>query len=185
MSGPRGPRGRHRHYGRGPWAFGGPGPGRGPRARRGDVRAGILALLAEEPRNGYQIITELEQRSGGVWRPSPGSIYPALAQLVDEGLVDEVELEGRRAFRLTDAGHHVAEERSGERAPWETVGDSVPGGVSELRDLTWQLGAALMQVAHSGSEAQIARAKEIVAEARRSVYRILADGEEGEAEAGK
>jgi DNA-binding PadR family transcriptional regulator len=174
-------RGRHSRHGSpgGPFAFGGPGPGpgpgRGPRARRGDVRAGILALLAEEPRNGYQIIQELESRSGGVWRPSPGSIYPALAQLEDEGLVSTTEVEGRRAYALTDAGRKAATEREDDRAPWDTLSDSVSTGVTELRDITWQLGAALMQLAHAGTEAQISEAKRIVSDARKAIYRILAE----------
>src|SRR5688500_2490305 len=98
--------GRHhhhrRHHGRGFWP-GGP-PGRGPRRRRGDVRAALLALLAEEPRNGYQLMQEIENRSEGVWRPSPGSVYPALQQLEDEGLIRSEESDGRKVFRLTEAG---------------------------------------------------------------------------------
>jgi len=179
MTGPRGHR-RNRSYARwggGPFAFGPPGPRFGPRARRGDIRAAILALLAEEPRNGYQIIQELEQRSDGIWRPSPGAVYPALSQLEDEGLVRTIEVDGRRAFELSDAGRAAASAREGERAPWETVGDSVADGVTELRDLAFQLGAALMQVAHSGSEENLARAREIVSEARRSVYRLLSEDE--------
>src|SRR5215207_10320767 len=89
-------RGRHRGGPRG--GFPGFGPPRGPRARRGDVRAALLLLLAEEPRNGYQLMQEIERRSDGVWRPSPGSVYPALQQLEDEGLVHAVEFEGKRAY---------------------------------------------------------------------------------------
>ena len=114
-----GGRGRHRHgppFGRGgPFgAFFGDGHGgfpRGPRARRGDVRAAALLLLAEEPRNGYQIMQEIEKRSGGVWRPSPGSVYPALAQLEDEGLIRVDEQEGRRSYTLTDIGHAYVQVR--------------------------------------------------------------------------
>src|SRR5215218_4893726 len=110
----RGPRGRGpgpRRGGRhgGPqFGFPGFGPPRGPRARRGDVRAALLVLLGEEPRNGYQLMQEIEQRSDGVWRPSPGSVYPALQQLEDEGLVRVAPGEGRKAFELTDEGRaHV------------------------------------------------------------------------------
>ena len=101
---------RHRHGPHG-GGFGGPfggfGPGRGPRgrgrkARRGDIRTAALLLLNEEPRNGYQIMQEVEERSDGVWRPSPGSVYPALQQLEDEGLIRSEELEGRKLFALTD-----------------------------------------------------------------------------------
>src|SRR5262249_39103013 len=122
------PRGRHRHgppFGRGAF-FGGPGFSRWPRARRGDVRAAALLLLAEEPRNGYQLMQEIERRSGGVWRPSPGSVYPALAQLEDEGLVRVDEREGRRTYVLTDAGRAYVEERRDDlAAPWDAMSDSV------------------------------------------------------------
>src|ERR1700704_1250570 len=105
-------RGRHRHgppFGRGgpfgPFLVGGPGGfPRGPRARRGDVRAAALLLLAEEPRNGYQIMQEVEERSEGVWRPSPGSVYPALQQLEDEQLIRSEEIDGRKLFAITEQG---------------------------------------------------------------------------------
>src|SRR3984957_14138727 len=100
---------------RGPRGFGdfGPGFGFGPprgfgrhqgKARRGDIRTAALLLLAEEPRNGYAIMQEVEQRSSGLWRPSPGSVYPALAQLEDEGLILSEEIDGRKRFAITDAG---------------------------------------------------------------------------------
>ena len=114
--------------GRGP--FGG-FPFGGPRAKRGDVRAGILALLNEEPRNGYQIIQELGGRSGGAWRPSPGAVYPALQQLEDEGLIAAEGRDGKRAFALTEAGHlaYLAANPEGADAPWEAlrggIGDDV------------------------------------------------------------
>jgi hypothetical protein len=94
----------------GPWGGwwagppGPPGPPRGPKAGRGDVRAAILALLREGPLNGYQIMSEIEERSGGAWRPSPGAVYPALSQLADEGLIEGSESAGRRTFSLTGAG---------------------------------------------------------------------------------
>src|SRR5262245_13529313 len=95
--------------------FGGPGGfPRGPRARRGDVRAAALLLLAEGPLNGYQIMQEIERRSDGIWRPSPGSVYPALAQLEDEGLVRTEEVGDRRAYVLTDAGRAYVDERRAE-----------------------------------------------------------------------
>src|SRR5215204_4698819 len=104
--GPRRGRGRG---GGGQFGFPGFGPPRGPRARRGDVRAALLVLLAEEPRNGYGLIQEIERRSDGVWRPSPGSVYPALQLLEDEGLVRPAA-DGRKLFELTDEGRaHVAE----------------------------------------------------------------------------
>src|SRR5919107_2960735 len=129
MGGPRGHRGRphrrpHGGHGFGPPfgpGFGGFGP-RGPRARRGDVRAALLVLLAEEPRNGYGLMQEIEARSNGAWRPSPGSVYPALSQLEDEGLVRAEERDGSRVFTLTDAGReYVGSNDLG--APWEAVRD--------------------------------------------------------------
>src|SRR3954471_10861969 len=184
MSGHRGHRGRPHRRPHGGQGFGppfGPGFGRGPRARRGDVRAALLVLLAEEPRNGYGLMQEIERRSDGVWRPSPGSVYPALQQLEDEELVRSEESDGRRVFALTDAGRaHVEENREAFGEPWADLG--VGAATIEMRDLLWQAGAAAMQVMHSGNEAQIARAQEVLAETRRSLYRILADDEAGAAE---
>jgi DNA-binding PadR family transcriptional regulator len=155
--------------------------GRGPRARRGDVRAAILALLAEEPRNGYGIMQEIEERSGGVWRPSPGAVYPALALLEDEGLVRAEETDGRRAFVLTDEGREHVKERGDElKAPWDAVSGGAKGGYAELRDLVKQLAAAVMQAAAVGSPAQTEEMKKILVEARRAVYRILAEDEPSE-----
>jgi len=149
--------------------------------RRGDVRAALLVLLEEEPRNGYGLMQELERRSQGVWRPSPGSVYPALAQLEDEGLVRSEETEGRKLFTLTDAGRaHVDEHREELGVPWEAVSEGVGEGAIDLRNLVWQVGAATMQVVQAGTEAQVERAREVLAEARRSLYRILADDEPGD-----
>ena len=192
MEGPGGPEGLG-----GPIGFGGPGGhggrrgrrylyhnergfpgflGRGPRAGRGDVRAAILALLAEQPMHGYQIMRELGERSGGVWRPSPGSIYPTLQQLEDEELVrPETGDGGRRVFALTDAGREAQKAAAGGRAPWEEVG--VEGDVTalELRDLVGQVVGAARQVLHAGEAAQIAQAKDVLRDARRKLYRILAE----------
>jgi DNA-binding PadR family transcriptional regulator len=186
MSGHRGRHGGHRghgprggpHFGGGP-GFGpfGPGFGRGPRARRGDVRAALLVLLAEEPRNGYGLMQEIERRSGGAWRPSPGSVYPALQQLEDEGLVRATEPGGRKQFELTDEGRTYVTENADELGtPWEEVGG---GGehVAELRTLVFGVGAAVMQVVQAGTEAQVAEASRVLEETRRSLYRILAGDE--------
>jgi len=175
----------HGWVGPGPFGPGGFGPfgrgGRGKRARRGDVRAAILLLLEEEPRNGYQLMQELEERSGGAWRPSPGSIYPALSQLEDEGLVRSDENAGRRAFQLTDAGRaYLEENREALGSPWDDVGGDLPEGLVELRKLMMQLGMATMQVAQAGDEAQTAEAHKVLEDARRSLYRILA-GDAGDA----
>jgi DNA-binding PadR family transcriptional regulator len=174
--GPRG--GWHRGpWGGGPWGppFG--GRGGGPRVPRGNVRAAILALLAERPMHGYEMIQELEARTDGLWRPSAGSIYPTLQLLEDEGLVSGEESGGKRRFSLTDAGRAEAEEL--ERPPWAEVRDQGEGQASSLRDSAFQLGAAIVQVARAGSEDQIAKTREILNDARRQVYTVL--GEDGEA----
>jgi DNA-binding PadR family transcriptional regulator len=172
-----GPPGGHR----GPWFAAPPGRGfrgrgRGRGTRRGDVRAAILALLAEKPMHGYQVISELEARTGGRWRPSAGSIYPTLQQLEDEGLVRSEELEGRRVFSLTDAGRSEATERAGAAgAPWQTpegAGDDI---AFELHRLSFAVGAAAMQVAEVGSPRSLEQAREILTDARRRLYRLLAE----------
>ncbi len=187
--GPGGGRGRHRHRGYGPGAesgFGGfpfGGPGRGPRgrgrkARRGDIRTAALLLLAEEPRNGYQIMQEVEERSEGVWRPSPGSVYPALAQLEDEGLIRLQESDGRKLFALTDEGRaHVEQRDADSPAPWEQMSGDMSSAGHELGKLMREVAYAFTQVMRTGSEAQWAKAREVLATARRDLYRILADGE--------
>src|SRR5690349_22017412 len=112
------------------WPGGPPGTPRAPKAGRGDVRAAILALLREGPRNGYQIMSEIEERSSGAWRPSPGAVYPALQQLADEGLIEAEESSGRRAFRLTDEGRRYVEENPEmARAAWESMAQGEPGEV--------------------------------------------------------
>ena len=171
-------------FGRGgPFGFGGPfgpfGPGRGGRggnrARRGDIRAAALILLAEEPRNGYQLIQELANRSDGAWRASPGSVYPALQQLEDEGLIRAVTDEGRKVWELTDAGHaYVEENREKLGTPWDAVGGGIPDGVRDLADMGIQVGSAVHQVVRAGDDAQIAQAVTILTETRRALYRLLA-----------
>jgi DNA-binding PadR family transcriptional regulator len=169
------PRGRRGHRG-----FGGPGSmrgflGPGARAGRGDIRAAILALLAESPMHGYQIMRELSERSGGVWRPSPGSVYPTLQLLQDEGLVTSTESDGgRRIFELTDEGRAAAEALD-TPAPWEAVGDEPESGVIELRDLVFQVMAAAKQVVHAGDADHLAQAKAVLTETRQRLYRILAE----------
>ncbi|MFC6085128.1 PadR family transcriptional regulator [Sphaerisporangium aureirubrum] len=185
--GHRGPRPFQWDFGRGfgpgfggPGGFGGRGPfGRGARkAKRGDVRAAILALLAEEPRNGYQIIQEIAERSQGGWKPSPGAVYPALQQLTDEGLVRADETEGRKTFQLTEAGlAYVSEHPDEVRSPWEDMTPNVDEGVFELFDLSRQAAAALFQIAQTGTDGQIRQAKQTLAETRRKLYQILADGD--------
>jgi DNA-binding PadR family transcriptional regulator len=162
-------------FGRG-FPFGRSFPGGGRRAGRGDIRAAILALLAEQPMHGYQIIQELSERSGGAWRPSPGSVYPTLQQLEDEGLVRAVQTEaGRRVHELTDAGRTEAAATGRESAPWEDAAEERPGEVAGLRQLFAQVAAATWQVAQAGSVRQHAAAAEILRETRRRLYQLLAD----------
>jgi DNA-binding PadR family transcriptional regulator len=157
--------------------WGGP-RGRGRRARRGDIRTAALLLLAEEPRNGYQIMQEVEERSGGAWRPSPGSVYPALQQLEDEGLIRTEEHDGSKLFALTDAGRELLKERGEDRpAPWEQIG-AVGGDLQELGKLMRELAFAFSQVMRTGGENQVARAREVLDRTRRDLYEILADGEQ-------
>ncbi|MDX6639466.1 MAG: hypothetical protein QOF12_477 [Solirubrobacteraceae bacterium] len=169
---------RHHRGGRGGW--GGPGGGfglgpGGPRAQRGDVRAAILALLSEEARNGYQIIQEITERTQGMWRPSPGAVYPALAQLEDEGLVRAQEVEGKRLFGLTDEGRaHVTEHADEIGKPWEKVTEGVSDSEFAIRDHFRQLILAVRQVAQSGDEGQVEAAKQVLTDARKALYRILA-----------
>jgi DNA-binding PadR family transcriptional regulator len=180
----RGRRGHGPPFGRGgppfgPLFFRGPGGfSRGPRARRGDVRAAALILLAEEPRNGYQLMQEIEHRSGGVWRPSPGSVYPALSQLEDEGLVCVEEHDGRRTYVLTDAGRSYVDERRDDlSAPWEEMSESVDDAVASVFKELRQVGMAAAQIAHVGTERQIADARAALANVRRSLYTLLAEDE--------
>jgi DNA-binding PadR family transcriptional regulator len=168
--------------------FGGPGPfGRGSggrgrgrgRARRGDVRLALLRLLAEEPANGYQLMQTIEDRSGGRWRPSPGSVYPTLAQLEDEGLIRSAESEGARRFEITDAGRTHLEGRAEEPAPWE-LGDDEPSA-KDLKSAIAGIAAAAWQVGQAGTDRQRSQASELLLETRRALYRILAeDAPEGD-----
>ena len=189
--GARGPRGSWQDQrwqdqrGRGPgWGPpGGGGWGGGPRRHRGqrargDVRSAVLALLAEEPMHGYQIIQEIDRRSGGSWKPSPGSVYPTLQQLEDEGLVRAQEQDGRRVYRLTDEGQRVAADRAEEFATlWEGVAPSEDD--TQLGDLIFQVGAAFVHVARTGTPEQMAEARKVLARTRADLYRILGDQDGG------
>jgi len=154
--------------------FAGPpfGGGRG-RKRRGDVRAALLLLLADEPRNGYQMMQAIEELSGGRWRPSPGSIYPTLAQLEDEGLIQGTERDGTKRFEITDAGRTHLAERHDQAPPWAAEDEGA--AFTDLRSQIKQIAIAAAQVMQAGDERQVARAGEALAEARRRIYLILAD----------
>jgi DNA-binding PadR family transcriptional regulator len=208
---PREGRGGHRGHGRGrarmrggpgpgpgPWGpgpfrfdmrggpFGPPKPGRpwgrGPRVRRGDVRAAILDVLAGgQPWNGYQLIQEIGERTQGVWRPSAGSVYPALQQLEDEGLITaEAGEDRRRNYTLTDEGRAYVEAHADElRASWDAVTGSVDDAMFQLHALARQVMMATVQVAQAGSPAQVQQASKILADTRKALYRILAADDEG------
>ena len=127
--------------------------------------------------HGYQIMREVGERSEGRWQPSAGSVYPALQQLEDEGLVRVDETDGRKLFHLTDAGREAAEAIGAEGAPWDAASESVDSDVWELFNVARQVGMAIFQLAQAGSPQQIAAAKEILSNARRSLYGILAEDE--------
>ncbi len=182
----------------GGWSFGGPGghwswgpqarARGGPfgRARRGDVRSAVLVLLAERPMHGYEIITELVQRTDGMWKPSPGSIYPTLQLLEDEGLVVATEEggAGKRRFTLTADGQAAAAELAKGPAPWERVGAGAPVGARELRHAMGRFMPAVGQVFMSGDPRQLEAALGVLEDARRRLYAILAGEGEGRAGSG-
>ncbi|MEU5497750.1 PadR family transcriptional regulator [Streptomyces griseofuscus] len=157
----------------GPWGHRGRGGPRG-RARRGDVRASILALLKERPMHGYEMIQEIAERSGGAWKPSPGSVYPTLQMLEDEGLIVSESEGGKKLFSLTDSGRGVAEE--GPQAPWEEASRGVDWeALGEIRQAGMGLMEAFGQVWKTGTKEQREKALAVVNEARKKLYLILAD----------
>ncbi len=195
----RGGREQFRRHPRGPHGFGpfgpdfgpgfgpgghvGRGRGRGGRGRRGDVRAAILLLVQERPMHGYELIQQIRERSEDIWRPSPGSIYPALSQLEDEGLIVIEKVSGRKTAKLTDAGtEYVSEHRDELGDPWQDVRAGVGDQALDLRELVGQLMGAVGQVARAGTPEQAGKAAEVLTEARRSIYRILADDDSAAAE---
>ncbi|MFH8613106.1 PadR family transcriptional regulator [Streptomyces sp. NPDC018029] len=159
----------------GPWGGGRGGRG-GPRgrARRGDVRASILALLKDRPMHGYEMIQEIAERSGGAWKPSPGSVYPTLQLLEDEGLISSASEGGKKLFSLTDDGRAAAAE--GPEAPWEEAGRGVDWEtLNEVRQAGFGLMEAFGQVWKTGSKEQREKALAVVNDARKKMYLILAD----------
>ncbi len=168
--------------GGGPWrAFFGPGPGpgqfewaarppwAGQRRRRGDIRTAVLSVLAEQAAHGYEVMRTLEERSAGRWRPSPGSVYPTLQLLEDEGLVRSQDVEGRKVYELTDAGREEAAARARRTAGNEERAES------PLREAMFQLAGATRQVGMSGSDELTTAAAAILDDARKRLYRLLAD----------
>ncbi|MGJ7420107.1 PadR family transcriptional regulator [Streptomyces cinereoruber] len=160
-------------FGGGPFGGRGRGGGRG-RARRGDVRASILALLKDRPMHGYEMIREIGERSDGAWKPSPGSVYPTLQLLEDEGLITSASEGGKKLFTLTDSGR--AEAENGPEAPWEEAGRGVDwDAVNEIRQAGFGLMEAFGQVWKTGSPEQREKAVAVINEARKKLYLILAD----------
>jgi DNA-binding PadR family transcriptional regulator len=166
----------------GGFPFGPGNPGRGghphgrgrERGRRGNVRAAILALLNERPMHGYEMIKELDSRTGGVWRPSPGSVYPTLQLLEDEGLITSEESGGRKRFTLTEAGRAEAETAAGA-APWTEFSEDAVNSGQDTREAVWGIMNALRQIGFSGDREQWQRAVEVLNETKRKLYAILAE----------
>ena len=150
------------------------GAGRG-RKRRGDVRAALLLLIAEEPRNGYQLMQTIEERSDGSWRPSPGSVYPVLSQLEDEGLIRAVERDGARLFELTSAGREHLDLNDHGHVPWEAECEPGEEFAEALHLLLGQLHLAAMEVARAGDVRQLKRAAQLIDQTKRELYRTLAE----------
>jgi DNA-binding PadR family transcriptional regulator len=157
---------------------GGRGPGRGGRAPRGDVRAALLRLLAEQPMHGYQLMRTIAERTGGRWTPSPGAVYPTLAQLEDEGLVTVTAQAGRKLVALSDAGREHLES-AGDEAPDPFAGHDAGAPGADLRGLLEQLHGAVREVGRTGTDAQRTAAATVLADARRALYLLLADGPDG------
>ena len=184
--------GRPGHPGPPPWVAGlfGLAQGdrqRGPRVRRGDVRSAILDVVrvahdTDEPVNGYQVIQQITERSNGAWRPSPGSVYPTISQLEDEGLVETDDTRGRRSLRLTTTGEtYVAEHADELAAVWVPFQEERTAEGDALADIKPEIGqvmGAVWQVMTTGSDQQRAAAAEILAETRRRLYGLLAEGDD-------
>jgi DNA-binding PadR family transcriptional regulator len=172
------------------FGFGGPefgpggpfGPGgmrgqrRGGRGSRLNVRPAVLALLLERPMHGYEMIQELDSRTNGIWRPSPGSVYPTLQLLEDEGLIEAEADGGRKRYHLTDVGRAEAE-TAAQNPPWSSIGDDTMSQVQDFRDAAVGIMSALRQVGFSGTPEQRQKALEVLNETKRKLYAILADSE--------
>jgi len=159
---------------------GGPGGGgrRRSRVRRGDVRSAILDVLhtSEEPVNGYQVIQQIAERTDGVWKPSPGSVYPTIAQLQDEGLVEDAPT-GRKAVQLTDEGSAYVESHAEEMAAvWAPFAEDDDDEAVNFKQVVGQTVGAIVQVMSTGTPDQRAKAQEILADTRRRIYGLLAEG---------
>ena len=146
-----------------------------PRMGRGDVKTAILALLTEQPMHGYQIIHEIEKRSNGAWKPSPGSVYPTLQLLADEGLVHVEEVGDKKTYALTESGREAAEASSGGSLPWESPIFRHAEKATVLPKAGAKLAQAIVQVSNSGTPEQVEKAVAVIDDARRAMYAILAE----------
>jgi DNA-binding PadR family transcriptional regulator len=180
------------------FGMGEPQRGRGPRVRRGDVRSAILDVLHaavrwEEPINGYQVIQQIGERSNDAWRPSPGSVYPTIQQLQDEGLVEADDERGRRTIRLTAEGVRYCEEHADELAavwtPFESGGtgrgQERGADFSDLKPEIGQVMSAVWQIITNGSDQQRRAAVDVLVDTRRKLYGILADGDDQDDQQGE
>ncbi|MDF5714739.1 MAG: PadR family transcriptional regulator [Rhizonema sp. NSF051] len=143
------------------------------RTPRGDIKYILLELLAEQPRHGYELIKELESRSGGFWKPSPGSVYPTLQLLEEGGYLSSEQVEGKKVYTITDSGRQLLAE-IGDRRPGKERGQK-PQQLIELKEAMTDLGAAVMQVARSGNSEKVSRVHEILSRVKREIYTILAE----------
>jgi DNA-binding PadR family transcriptional regulator len=166
---------RERRHGRSEHGHWDPGWRRGGRMRRGEIRTALLAVLAEGPGHGYEVMQTLEERSGGAWRPSPGSVYPTLQLLQDEGLVRSTEQDGKRIYEITDAGRAEAERRTDEAGgpPW--AADRAGSTRGQLREAIVGVAQASQQIARMANESQMQRAIEILRDARKRLYQLLGE----------
>ena len=171
----------HGHRNFGPFGRGGFGPGgpfgHGNRARRGDVQSAVIALLKEQPMHGYQIIQELSTRTNGAWNPSPGSVYPTLQLLEDQGYVESTQDGGRRVYSLTESGRAFAETLP-EGPPWEDMSADSADPSRRLREATFGLMGAAAQIGRAGTPEQVEKTAGIMTEARKSIYKLLAGDDE-------
>jgi DNA-binding PadR family transcriptional regulator len=161
MRSPGTPHGDHRRHGH--WT--------GGRVPKGNVRGLLLAALLDGPAHGYELMRRLEGQAGGRWRPSPGSVYPLLQALEDEGLVCGRDRDGRKVYELTDQGRTLAD--AGQLRDL-AAGSAAGSAHVDLRAEVHRLHAAARQVATAGDPAQVQEAVEIVRGARQALYRLLA-----------
>lgn len=144
------------------------------RMRKGDVRSAVLRLLNEKAMHGYQIMSEIETRSGGIWKPSPGSVYPTLQLLSDEGLVEAKESKGRRTYSLTSEGKEVAEAELHNPAPWESGFERPNGPRGTLAMSGVKIAKAAAEVARVGTPEDMSKAAQIIDEAASQLSALVA-----------